>query len=687
MSLFDGLKGLFSAPKVEDIDNGGKTVDIDSTDEREISVDEFVSFVKSELERRRGERSAMELQWLLNANFVAGHQYCEINPSSGEIQDIERENDTEERGVYNRIAPIYDTRMANLRNVRYAMTVRPATPEDDDIEKADISTDLLRYTQRKLNWESMKARIYDWSELCGTAFVLSWWNPHKGAELKTTDGELIYDETGDVLREGDIDCGLLTPYEVFPESVYKETVDDQRSIIVDQVLHADEIYERYGLRIDGTECDKYIITPVSGAGGYGLSTFQSTVMATKTTRVHDSEHVITYYETPTKKYPTGRLAVIIGDKLIHYGEMPFNKIPIIAIKCKTVAGQFYGKSYVQDLIPLQRAYNGCKNALHSYIQAAAGEALLVPEGTVDDIEELIYNGVRPNSVIPLKGEMGNKPSFLTRNGLPGEVISEMNQLVADMEYTAGISQLMIYGSSPSGVNSGKAIEQLREIDNTRLSLTAENLREGVRQLAILWLNIYKRYAEGYRVASVTGINSAGKVLVWCKDEINSDDVIFDTVNELVLSEDTQRNNFLQALQMGLFADDNGVTPREYREKAIEMMRLTPYANMLTNADIQKTNAQRENDFFQAGVKPEVYEYDDDAVHIAEHTRFALQYKFKRFRTKSPELCKAFDQHIKDHQARIAQREKEQQVTAMQEQAKMAMLQQRMTSGNNMLGQK
>lgn len=681
MGLFDGIRELFNAPKLEDVDNGARIVDVDTSDEREISVDEFVSFVKSELERRRGDRAAMELQWLLNANFVAGHQYCEINPNSGEVEDIERENDAEERGVYNRIAPIYDTRMANLRNVRYAMTVRPATAEDDDIEKAEISTELLRYTQRKFNWEEMKLRIYDWSELTGTAFILSWWNPNKGEAVYDECGCPVVNEKGEELHEGDIDCGLLTPYEVFPESVYKETIDEQRSIIVEQILHVDEIYERFGIRVDGNERSKYIITPVSGAGGYGLSTFQGTVMATKTTQVSDSESVITYYEAPTKKYRNGRLAVIIGDKLVHYGEMPFAKIPITAVKCKTIAGQFYGKSYVQDLIPLQRAYNSCKNSLHAYIRASAGEPLLIPEGALDDIDDIYYNGISPNSMLSYKPDVG-KPSFLQRGGIPNEIIVEMNQLVADMEYTAGISQLMIYGSAPSGVSSGKGIQQLREIDNVRLSLTAENMREAIRQLAITWLQIYKTYVQNYRVANTVGINKSGPLLIWCSDEINSYDVIYDTVNELVLSEETQRDNFLQALQMGLFADDKGVTPREFREKAIELMRLTPFTQMMTANDQQKANARRENDYLGAGVIPEIYEYDDDSVHIAEHKRYALQYKYKRFRERSPSLCEAFDKHIKDHEARIAQKEQQAQMNAMQ----MAALQNRMTSGTHLPGQ-
>ena len=682
MGFFDGLKNFFSSPKVDEVENGSLVVDIDSQQETSVTVDELIAEIKGELERRRGERAGMELQWLLNSNFVAGHQYCEINPSAGEVREIERENDSEERGVYNRIAPIYDTRMAHLRNVRYAMTVRPATAEDDDIEKAAVSTDLLRYTQRKLNFEELKARIYDWSELLGTAFVMSWWDGKGGKAVLGENGLPVIGADGEELHEGDIACGLLTPYEIFPESVYKETVGEQRSIIVDQVLHISEIYERYGLRVDGQECDKYVITPISGAGGYGLSTFQSTVMATKTTRVHDSAHCITYFEKPTKKYPTGRVAVIVADRLVHYGGMPYDEIPIIAIKCKSVAGQFFGKSYVQDLIPLQRAYNGCKNAIHNYIKAASNEPLLVPKGAVEELDEIAEYGLASNQIIEYRGENG-RPSYLTRSGIPNDVWNEMQNLITDMEYTAGISQMQIYGSAPSGVKSGTAIAQLRDIDNTRLSLTAENMREGIRQLAIRWLHIYKTFCTTNRVAEIMGINNIGSVFVWSADDINSYDVVYDTVNELVLSEDQQRENFLQALQMGLFADDRGVTPREFREKAIEMMRLGNFTQLMTLSDQQRANAKRENDFLMAGVIPEVYRYDDHEIHIAEHVRFALQYRFKRFRGSSPALAEAFDRHIEDHRAHLQAMAQQNQQAAMMA----AALNNRMTSEGQPSGQK
>jgi hypothetical protein len=209
------------------------------------------------------------------------------------------------------------------------------------------------------------------------------------------------------------------------------------------------------------------------------------------------------------------------------------------------------------------------------------------------------------------------------------------------------------------------------------------MREGIRQLAIRWLHIYKTFCTTNRVAEIMGINNIGSVFVWSADDINSYDVVYDTVNELVLSEDQQRENFLQALQMGLFADDRGVTPREFREKAIEMMRLGNFTQLMTLSDQQRANAKRENDFLMAGVIPEVYRYDDHEIHIAEHVRFALQYRFKRFRGSSPALAEAFDRHIEDHRAHLQAMAQQNQQAAMMA----AALNNRMTSEGQPSGQK
>ena len=664
MGFFDGLKALFNAPKTEDIENEDLKIDLEDLDgePNPVTVSDFVAYVKDELERRRGDRWYFELQWVLNSNFVAGHQHCDINTRSKRIEKIEPEFDWLENGVYNRIAPIFDTRLASLRNVKFAMTVRPATAELDDLGKADISTDLLRFTQNKLKWDDLKNRLYNWSELTGSAFLLSYWDPSAGKTIGET-------EDGMPVHEGDLECGILTPYEVFPESLYKENISDQRNIITDQVMSVDEIYDRYGLRVEGTECDTYTVSPIPGAGGYGVNTYMSTVVTTATTKVANSEHVITYYEQPGKKFRNGRIAVIVGDKLIHYGEMPYDCIPITMVKCKEIAGQFFGKTYVQDLIPWQRAYNGCVNSLHDYIKASCNEPLLIPQGSVRDVDDIIMHGISPNQIIEYRTEMG-KPDFLSHSGIPSNITNEIHDIVQNMEYTAGISTLMAYGNAPAGVKSGKALENLREIDNTRISLSAENMRNMAKATAVIWLHIYKTFSKGYRICNIVGDNKLGNILVWCSDEINSYDIVYDTVNELALSEEQQKENFLQAYQMGLFADERGIVPNEIKQKAIEALRVGTFTPTLSLGDEQRNNANRENSFLEAGVIPTVDELDDDEIHVSEHKKYALQYRFRRLEKTMPNITQEFRKHIFAHEQRIREREEAARQAAIQNQMMM-----------------
>lgn len=45
-----------------------------------------------------------------------------------------------------------------------------------------------------------------------------------------------------------------------------------------------------------------------------------------------------------------------------------------------------------------------------------------------------------------------------------------------------------------------------------------------------------------------------KALVWSSEDINSYDIEFDTENELLHNEELQKENFLQAFNLGLFTD-------------------------------------------------------------------------------------------------------------------------------------
>ena len=666
MNIIESVGKLFGRkPKESEAEENALVLDVDE-DGRTLFKEDIIRDVLDKLEARRSERTILERQWTLNANFLVGNQYCEINTYRGEIEQLEPVYDWLEREAFNQIAPLIETRIANLKKINYMMKVKPATNELDDYAKADVSTSVLQYTQKATDFESKKNTMIYWNELCGNCFWLSWWDKDKGEKFATKT-VIETDEEGNTRKrevaffQGDIDYGLITPYEIYPESIWKQTVEAQRSIILEQVKSVEDIYDLYGIKVEGTSVDTFQLTPVASGGGFG---YENTVVSIGHRKFDDAQKVITYFERPSKHRPNGRMVIIIGDsELVYYGDLPYKRIPIIQCVCREVAGQFFGKSVIEDLIPRQRAYNGCLNRIHEFIKRIALGNLAVEEGSVIDIDEQEENGLAPGAWLVYR--QGSNPPVPVPNGqLPAEIMQERYNLKSDMEYVAGTSQLMVNGATPAGVTSGTAISNLMEIDSTRLSLTGDHIRNSVKQLAILWLEIYKQYATTRRIVNYVGTNNIAKALVWCNEDINSYDVDYLTENELLMSEDMQKQRFFEAYNLGLFADSEGRIPERVKQRALEFMKIGNYSDIMNINLLQMQAAQRENVFFENGVLPEVSEFDAHEIHIEEHMRYILQMDFQLLKMKKPEYAEALENHLREHKQAIEVEEKEKMLSAM-----------------------
>ena len=666
-SLF-GLKG-----KGTD-DEDANVIDVDD-DGKVLYKEDIIQKVIEDLEKRKTERSVLEQQWTLNANFLVGNQYCEINPYRGDIEQLEPVYDWLERETFNQIAPLIETRIANLKKINYMMKVKPATNELDDYAKAETSTSVLQHTQKVTDFETKKNTMINWNELTGNCFWLSWWDKDKG-EKYAVEQICETDEAGTqkcketAYFQGDLDYGLITPYEIYPESIFKQTIEAQRSIILEQVKTIDDIYDLYGIKVEGSNIETFELTPIGSGGGFG---YENTTVTIGHRTLDNAEKVITYFERPSKYKPNGQMIIIVGDdNLVYYGDLPYSRIPIVQSVCIEVAGQFFGKSAIERLIPIQRAYNGCVNRIHEFIKQIAIGSYITEEGSID-IEEYEQNGQAPGALLVYK--QGTNPPVPIPNGnLPQEIMTERYNLKQDMEYAAGVSQLMVYGATPSGVTSGTAISNLMEIDNTRLSLTGDNIRNSVRKLAIMWLEIYKKYATTHRIVNYVGGNNIGKAIVWSREDINSYDVDYVTENELLMSEDKQKENFFNAFNMGLYTEKNGQIPTRVKIRAKEFMKVGNFTDLMGIDELQIQAAQRENVFFENGVIPKVSEFDEHEIHIEEHLRYILQMDFQLLKNRKPEYAEALESHLRQHKETIA----------MQEQ-QMMMQQMQMASGGGMVG--
>ena len=657
------IGSLFGRGPGKKDDTDGKVIDVDR-DGNTLFKEDIIHNILEELEKRRGQRSTLEQQWTLNANFLCGNQYCEVRPYTGEIEQLEPVYDWLNRETFNNIAPLIQTRIANLKKINYMMKVKPATNELEDYAKAEVSTSVLQYTQKATDFEAKKDTMIYWNELCGNCFWLTWWDKDKGEKFASETVLSVKDDGTESKKErafyqGDIDYGLITPYEVFPESIFKQGVENQRSVILEQVKSVEDIYDLYGIDVEGSAIETFELTPVASGGGLG---YENTVISLGHRTAENAEKVITYFERPSKYKPNGLMVIIVGDEhLVYYGDMPYSRIPIIQSVCHEVPGQFFGKSVIQDLIPYQRTYNGCINSIHEYIKRLSLGNLLTEEGSID-IEEYEQHGLEPGAFLVYKN--GTNPPVPVQNGsLPTEIMNERYNLKSDMEYVAGVSQLMVTGNAQQTNMSGTAIANLAEIDNTRLSLTGDHIRNSIRKLAVLWLEIYKRYATTHRILNYVGANDIGKALVWSAEDINSYDVEYVTENELLMSEDVQKQRFFDMYNMGLFTDDNGRIPMRVKIRAMEYMKAGNYTDIMNLNLLQMQAAQRENVFFENGVIPKISDFDEHEIHIEEHLRYILQMEFQILKLKKPEYAEALENHLREHK-QLAELEK-QQNAAMQ----------------------
>lgn len=627
--------------------------------------EDIIQKVFEDLEKRKQERGIIEQQWTLNANFLVGNQYCEINTYRGDIEQLEPVYDWLERETFNQIAPLIETRVANLKKLNHMMKVNPATNELDDYAKAETSTSVLQHIQKSTDFEAKKNTAIHWNELTGNCFWLSWWDKDKGEKFATeqiieVDADGVESIREKAYYQGDLDYGLITPYELYPESIFKQGIESQRSIILEQVKTVDDIYDLYGIKVEGTNVETFELTPVGSGGGFG---YENTTVTIGHRTLENAEKVTTYFERPSKHKPNGQMIIIVGtDKLVYYGDLPYSKIPIVQTVCVEMAGQFFGKSVIERMIPIQRAYNGCVNRIHEYIKRIAIGSYIVEEGSIN-VEEFEAEGQSPGKLVIYK--QGTNAPIPTKIGeLPNEIMTERYNLKQDLEYAAGVSQLMVYGQTPSGVTSGKALDNLMEIDNTRLSLTGDNIRNSVKNLAILWLEILKKYATTRRIVNYVGTNNIGKAIVWNNEDINSYDVEYITENELLMSEDKQRENFFNAMNMGLYLDNQGRMPERVKYKALEYMKLGNYTDLMSISQLQIQSAQRENVFFENGVIPEVSEFDEHEIHIEEHLRYVLQMDFQLLKNKKPEYAQALENHIKQHKEIVKMEEQRQMMAQM-----------------------
>lgn len=604
--------------------------------DKTVLYDEIVAEVKQDFKHRQQDRLPFELAWQLNMNFVAGNQYCQIGRRG--IETEYKDYYWQKREVYNHLASVYETRLAKLSRVRPKMSVRPMGTEEGDIAGAKVSSKILKSSSEKLRLSEIIDKATMWSEVCGSVFYKISWDKSKGMALPAENG---------LLKTGDAVVTVCPPFEIYPDSNASQSIEETNSIIHAKAYTVQEVKNIWGVDCEGEEVKVFALAGEAVTGGYGVNGFSANV----TEQVKkDSVVVIERYTRPSAQYPNGQLVIVAGDKILHLGELPYlngesgqRDFPFVAQLSVPVAGCFWGTSVIERLIPVQRAYNALKNRKEEFLNRISMGVLAVEEGSVDT-DELTEDGLTPGKVLVYR-QGASLPRLLEAGSLPSEFIYEEERLMTEFYEVSGVSELMRNSSTTQHVTSGVALQLLVEQDDTRMNISAEQIRNAVRELSRHILRLYRQFAVTTRLEKVVGEDGEVETFYFKNSDLNSDDIVFETENEINDTPSARRALVMDLLGAGLLTDKEGKISQAGKIKILEMMGFGNWESSQDVATLHQRKAQKENLFFADDTIP--LEIDDHAIHIEEHIGFVISGQASKQGKKREEQILA---HIKLHQA-------------------------------------
>lgn len=599
---------------------------------RERYVEELIEEVVKDFERRREERIVYERQWELNMNFLAGNQYCGIN-SRGEIESENREFYWQNRGVFNHVAPLIESRLAKLALVAPEVSVRPETDDDKDVMAASLAEKLIAGAFKRADVNTVVKKVTAWSEACGSGFYKIVWKENGGEKIGEVDGVSVYD--------GDVEVLPISPFEIFPDSLYAEDLRGCNSIIHAKAVPVCEIKERYGVDVVGEEI-----------GVFNLTKSSSVMLNEKIkSTIENAAIVIERYERPTEKYPNGRMITVAGNKLLYVGDLPYvngenggRDFPFVKQDCTTVAGSFFGISIIERLIPIQRAFNAVKNRKHEFMNRLTMGVMTVEDGSID-VDDLAEEGLSPGKVLVYR--QGSKaPEIMSDMTMPTDFNQEEDKLINEFVTVSGVSDVSS-SSTNAKLSSGSALEILVEQDNSRMTVTAEYIRRAYVEIARQAIRLFAQFTVGVRAIKYKDSFNKTKISYADRRVVKSDDVYLESENELLYSHSQRKSIIFKLYESGLLTDEEGKLRPSTKEKVLSLLGYKDLDYQRGLAGLHEEKAQKENEWIRKeGFSVE--EIDDDRIHIDEHVRYVLS----EYQSLTDSEKQRLYAHVKEHKQRI-----------------------------------
>lgn len=627
---------------------------------------ELVQWVRAQYEKCKGQRAQQQKAWEFNLLSYGGDQWRRL--ISGKLETPKAPT-WRSKLVTNLIRPAVRQQITRMTNQKPSVSILPVSTSEDDIFAAQAGEAVWDSLYSRKRFHALYQRAAFWVVTTGNGFMKTWWDPNKVDKNFMAVNPMLQKP---VQMRGDIEYGVVTPFNLFVPDLLVEDIEDQPFIIeayTRPVLWVNTVwkqYLKYPVQADCVTRSEIFNTAYWNANGNDGSA------------VPDAVLVIECWMKPGAHAacPNGGMLTIIGDQLVQQTEgLPYShgEYPI-AHWGDIPTGKFYRESMVSDLIPLNQQYNRTRNQMIESMIRTARTQIMYTEGSIDP------NRVtsRPGELIPVKPGY-QMPQPLPAQPIPQFVTDELRILKQDFEDISG--QHAVSKGQAGGVIAATAINYLQEQDDT-MNYTAYSSGEFfVEKIGKQSLSIVADMWDIPRIIRTIGTDRSFDVIELKGSQIaNGLDLRVEAGSSLAKSKTARQALLMDMAKMGF------ITPQQLldlidmggTQKLTEILRVDMYEAQrenLTLKKLQPMQIQMADMQYELGMQPDpatgeidpntidpgtgmtlqrpcmvpVHDWQNHKVHIDVHNRFR---KSQEFQFLDPIVQKEFQNHILLHQVQL-----------------------------------
>ena len=460
------------------------------------------------IDESKVDKSATGTMFDLCLYYLEGRQYLVYDRNLTRFTTAKSQRGRN-RVVINLILNLWRSVVARLATSYPNVAVIPASPNYDDIIKAQASEAALHYYWSQENIKQVLQDAIEWLVSTGNCGLHTYYDPDKKRVCSKA----------------------VSPYDLFFEKG-ATSLDESDWVVVRSFVKKSALLSAY------PEKKKQIQDIATSSGDY------TTTKDGETASYSVPPNRVEVFEAYWKD---GRYAVLTNDFYLFKGEFPEGAFPVQHIRYTEIPNRLWGVGLIQPLIDLQNSYNKFRNQILDNVELMSNPKWLIPKTA----------GVSAQAITNAAGEKvyynpaGGKPEQVAGTPIPAYVLDNIQRVQAEMMDVSGIHSVSI-GKRAVGVVSGKGIEALQQGDASQLQLTQQSIEQGVKKLAETVLVMMKNYYNEPTFMRMLD-NSGGAVFREIKDEDIVDfPEVFIEANSLFRNELPDRDaKVLEMLQLGL----------------------------------------------------------------------------------------------------------------------------------------